>query len=545
MGGDSTGRRRGFLSTVSAQAMRRKARPCAGAACAGFAAAAMLLAAAGPAAAQLVPCDPLDPPNTCSVSTTNGTTHTSETLPGTTVVAPAQPVLTNQLQLALAGPNGAAIQAALANLGVLGPLSAATLIATQTHFETSVTQQLTTGPATILIGPDQSITFFVLPGTTNFNTNTHTQTFIHDIFQASRPLSNQGTNYLLGDLHTTFQTTLIDGSFQFMNVLLSRGGENGATNLMIPTPPALGFAPEAAGIEPFDSALAYATKAPRMPLTAVMANGWRAWIRGNYGRASFDSTDANFGFKYRSASGEGGIERVVGPWMYGAAFGFGQAKVTQDTTNDTGKLDTVRAGAYGAYRPGPWSVTAAATVGFSSIEALRLAALPIQARTNYDAAAYSAGVEAMRRIQTAHATYEPLAGLIYTGLRVDSFAEAGAQFLDLRGDRAQVDALKGYVGGRVHKTFVANGLAWTPEVRGRLLYDFLDDPRAYTARFVTDPVAIPLAVTGIEPDRFAVMLGGTLNARFSTAWRAFASYDAEIRGGDLAHLVGAGLKGNW
>jgi hypothetical protein len=84
-----------------------------------------------------------------------------------------------------------------------------------------------------------------------------------------------------------------------------------------------------------------------------------------------------------------------------------------------------------------------------------------------------------------------------------------------------------------------------PEARGRLIYDFLDDPRGYTARFVTDPAATPIPVTGLRPDPFAVMLGGALGVRVTQAWRAFASYDAELRGDDLGHLVSAGVKGNW
>jgi hypothetical protein len=44
--------------------------------------------------------------------------------------------------------------------------------------ETSVTTQTSFGPATILIGPEQSQTFFVAAGTMNINTNVHTQFFI-------------------------------------------------------------------------------------------------------------------------------------------------------------------------------------------------------------------------------------------------------------------------------------------------------------------------------------------------------------------------------
>jgi uncharacterized protein with beta-barrel porin domain len=66
--------------------------------------------------------------------------------------------------------------------------------------------------------------------------------------------------------------------------------------------------------------------------------------------------------------------RVVGQWLYGAALGFGEARVTQDVTGDHGRNDTFRAGAYASYRPGPWWVTGAMAVGLSSIDATRLSA---------------------------------------------------------------------------------------------------------------------------------------------------------------------------
>jgi hypothetical protein len=51
-----------------------------------------------------------------------------------------------------------------------------------TGAQQSVTTTTTFGPATILIGEDQSQTFFVAAGTMNINTNTHTETFVNDLF---------------------------------------------------------------------------------------------------------------------------------------------------------------------------------------------------------------------------------------------------------------------------------------------------------------------------------------------------------------------------
>ena len=51
------------------------------------------------------------------------------------------------------------------------------------HDETSVTTTTTIGPATILIGDDQSQTFFVPGGALNINTHTHTESFIDRSYQ--------------------------------------------------------------------------------------------------------------------------------------------------------------------------------------------------------------------------------------------------------------------------------------------------------------------------------------------------------------------------
>lgn len=46
----------------------------------------------------------------------------------------------------------------------------------------SVTTTQTLGPGITLIGPEQSVTYFVPAGTTNINTNTHTETFLDRLF---------------------------------------------------------------------------------------------------------------------------------------------------------------------------------------------------------------------------------------------------------------------------------------------------------------------------------------------------------------------------
>ena len=77
----------------------------------------------------------------------------------------------------------------IASTSITGPTTVSTTRDVQStqvtsvldHTETSVTTTTAIGPGTILIGPNQSITFFVAAGTTNINTNTHTEYFYNDI----------------------------------------------------------------------------------------------------------------------------------------------------------------------------------------------------------------------------------------------------------------------------------------------------------------------------------------------------------------------------
>ena len=122
----------------------------------------------------------------------------------------------------------------------------------------------------------------------------------------------------------------------------------------------------------------------------------------------------------------------------------------------------------------------------------------------------------------------------------------GNVFLDIAGAGRQLDALKGFAGARAWHSFpLINGMEITPEVRARVLYDFLNDQRAFTSTFVTDPTQTAFPVSGITPGRTAALLGGGLNVRVAPLWRAFVNYDAELRGGYTAQTVNGGVKLSW
>jgi uncharacterized protein with beta-barrel porin domain len=512
-----------------------------------IAAFAALVSTERPAEAQAVACNPSffvpsgqEAVTTCSVS--NFHNEVDVTVPGGGVAVPGGGPLQAQLDQVFAGPNGTAVlnvfnalNVVTAGSGVTGKIFVGTTQA--------ITNSVSIGPGTVLIGPDLSLSHFIPLGFTNIDQNTSFESFF-ELLTASQSLTQRGVNWLSGDLYTTVQTTLLDDGFRFVDMLLARSRDGGALAASSP----LGFASFApdrpAG--PAADALAYmATKAPPTA-TAYVADGWSAWLAGSGTSAKFDGTANNFGFGYRSGGAAGGMERRSGDWFYGAAFAVSRANVNQDSTGDSAGIDTQRLGAYAAWQ-GPLTISAAISYGHHSTDASRLTMLPgLGAQSGYQANSLNAGLDVSKTYAWRWVNVQPMLGMIYNGLWTDGFVESGNSLLGINSTSANIAALKGYVGGRAYRTFVtSNGVEVTPELRARAVYDFLNDPRGFNATFTADPTATSFAVSGLQPNRTSGIVGTGVTVQFAPRWRAFANYDAEVRGGSIAHIASGGIKVIW
>jgi outer membrane autotransporter protein len=377
-----------------------------------------------------------------------------------------------------------------------------------------------------LDGFNQSQQFFVPAGSINVNQDTHTEDFFL-ISAGSQPLSRRGANWLTGDLHTEFQTAILDGDFSFVDGLLDHG-RGGETEAML----------FASGRPQFAQLGVSDTPPPG-------SGPWTAWFKGDYASADFAGTGSNFGFGYHGGGGQGGVDYRAADFLLGGAFAYDHENVTQDTTGDHGGINSWRLGGYASYQPGDWSFTGVLAGGFHSIDASRLNLLVMPSASSYGARSFNAAVEAARRFALWGATVQPMLGLVYTNLNVDRFNETGG-LLNITGRSTNIGALRGYAGARAYQGFaLASGMVLTPEVRARVLYDFLDDARALTATFVDDPTQTSFLVSGLRPARLAGLFGAGATLRLNPMWRAFVGYDAEVRGGNVAHLVTGGLKANW
>ena len=75
------------------------------------------------------------------------------------------------------------------------------------HDEQTVTTTASLGPGTILIGDDQSQTFFVQAGTTNYNTNTHTESFFDQVYQTTNTFKLKEHYEIVGNTAVPEPTT--------------------------------------------------------------------------------------------------------------------------------------------------------------------------------------------------------------------------------------------------------------------------------------------------------------------------------------------------
>ena len=117
---------------------------------------------------------------------------------------------------------------------MLGPATGSSKVPFGTS--TTISNQITIGPGTVLFGPDESLNSLIAVGNTNLNTNTGTESFF-EIISGLQVMTAQGVNWLIGDLYAAFQTTIFDGNFSFIDSLFDHAhNADGGASASLVTP---------------------------------------------------------------------------------------------------------------------------------------------------------------------------------------------------------------------------------------------------------------------------------------------------------------------
>ena len=504
-------------------------------------------AATSPAQAQadtgLAYCDITLTPWECT-STTTSSTATQTFLPASLGVPTAFGTLAGQMNLSFASPSGASLRQLL--VPYLSGSSAPQLVQTTSQstqtVEAPVGYSFGFGP--VPVGPERTLFVTLEMFGSASVTNTRTDTVVEEFYQAQQTLDAAAVSFLLGDIYAAVPLTILDDDFTFLASLLghSRSAADwpGAAG---PEPPALGFA--GPGFTP--PAIDATVFAAMGRSGDLVAPGWTAWLDGSVGRSALHPTTDHLGLSFGTAGTAIGADYADGPWRAGGSIAFARTGFSQPATGDAGTVTSLRAGAYGGFDAGQWSILGGLSGGYHWTQTTRLSGLPAPATTSFGSASLSAALEASRRFDLLGASFEPLAGAMFSLVSTGGFTETGTSLLDLKGEPGITKTLELYVGGRASgRLVIGEDVVARPEAHVRVLYDAFADPLTVTTSFPADPSGVQTTIVGLQPGRLALQVGAGIGVEFARNWQLALAYRLQMRGGSaLAHSLSGSVGGQW
>jgi uncharacterized protein with beta-barrel porin domain len=450
--------------------------------------------------------------------------------------------------------------------------STSTTVFTLNHTETSVTTTVTIGPGTILIGgvappcpsitalpsatrpvacPGQTNSFFVAAGTSNVNTNTHSQYFVDEAisttstFLTAEVYALIGTTQAIGFAHTS----VISGAFDLATRFLRRLGDESDLDdgVLNGSGAPLAFAP--AGTMRDDlppQLLAYAampTKAPAA-VPAAPATRYLAWAEG-YGVWSRTAAQGTIpGDERRAAGVAGGFGYRVTPNLrLGFGVDQGRQSIALDAISESANVDLTQVGAHAAFRSGGFIANAAAIYGFGDVGVSRN--LPgITATAAYDVKLWGVLGEAGYRLRYGNWRVVPKVGLDWIRVETSAFTESGAFALTAAGNAA--DRTRIWGGLEFGQRFNPGPASWLDlSAYGRVVgvVSGQGGPLLPVA-FAAAP-GVPLTIQGASENDIGFDAGAKAALAITANAVVYAAYDGRFRDGYEAHAASGGIKVRW
>jgi len=154
---------------------------------------------------------------------------------------------------------------------------------------------------------------------------------------------------------------------------------------------------------------------------------------------------------------------------------------------------------------------------------------------------FTSGVQASLPMMVNGAMVTPKAGLPFVHLHETTFAETGANGLDVSSGAKNTDSLQPYVALSAAQTLImAEGVQLTPELRLGYSYEVLSNSRVQTVATLDGDNFL---VQGVNPSRNMLTAGFGVTVRARDDVFLYANYDAPLRTGDTSvQTVSAGLR---
>jgi len=275
--------------------------------------------------------------------------------------------------------------------------------------------------------------------------------------------------------------------------------------------------------------------------------GW--WLRGYGVSGGLNGNGNAAGARYHLAGTAVGYDRLFrDKLLLGLSGGYIETNAGLDGLNQSARVKSWQAAAYGSYAEGPVTAKVLARYGYNQYKTTREIAFGTIARTatgdadGHDAQLYAEGAYT---IPTAWLTVQPIVALQYIRFYQGSVAEEGAGSLNLNMNSQTSNYLRLLLGPRLSRVVPWGEGHVTAEARALWSHELGDTAAAVTGRFAGAPAGGSFTVNGVPLAKNGAVLGAGLMAAVTESLSGYGDYNAELRSNQIEHQLVAGLRWNW
>lgn len=281
---------------------------------------------------------------------------------------------------------------------------------------------------------------------------------------------------------------------------------------------------------------------------AIEQAQWDIWMRGYGTKGYHRGDDISSNYDHWSGGSTIGIDRRLSrEILFGVSAGYSHSELTMNDLPEKGKADSYQLSLYGAYRGDALYVNSQLSYGYNRYDISRsimFGGINRIAESDYSGHAISAAIEAGYRIRTSCMDIIPLVGFQAAYLSRNSFAEHGADSLNLIGGKESTNSLISAVGFRLTKDYTVGSGILTPEVRAKWLHEFSNDSYVLNAAFSGYPV-MAFSVRGDRPDRDSAAVGLGVNYAPQKNLSLYLTYDTHLASDHTEHAGSVGVRYTW
>ena len=259
---------------------------------------------------------------------------------------------------------------------------------------------------------------------------------------------------------------------------------------------------------------------------------------GDFGSKAATSREA--GFDFHNAGVTAGVDyRFTDALVAGLAFSYLRTNATIDFSLGDVASQSYGLALYGTYYVGPVYIDLLGGFTWNNYDTTRRilygpapgftgAAVDRTATGNTDGWQYTFNGGAGYDLQRGPVTVTPFVRVEYLHLGIGGFTESGADGLDLKIQKQEVESLLTILGGRVGYAISTSFGVLLPQVRAEWRHELLNDKRSIKAQFAHDPFNASFLLATDNPDRDYFGLGAGVSATFRKGMAAFFDFGTVV-----------------